>query len=101
MEQKTKLKIAYSILKEFSDDNKTIDHKTYGIENTEFLSILSLLEREELIIGIKVSKYVNGHQIGCWDNAEVTLKGIKYLEENSKLAKGYKTIKEIRDWLPL
>lgn len=101
MEQKTKLKIAYSILKEFSDENRTINHEIYGIENTEFLGILSFLQKEELIRGIKVTKYVNGHQIGCWDNAEVTMKGIKYLEENSILAKGYKTIKEIRDWLPL
>lgn len=101
MELKTKLKIMYSILKEFGDGNKAINQETYGIEYTEFLSILSFMESEGLIKGVKVTNYVNGHQLGWWDNAEVTMDGIKYLNDNSVLAKGYKTIKEIRDWLPL
>lgn len=101
MELKTKLKIMYSILKEFSDGNRAIDQETYGIEYIEFIGILEFIQSEELIRGFKATKYVNGTQIGWWDKAEVTMKGIQYLDENSKLAKGYKTFKEIRDWLPL
>lgn len=101
MELKTKVKIIYSVLKEFGDGNKAIDQETYGIEYTEFLGILSFMESEGLIKGVEITTYIHGHQAGCWDNAEVTMEGIKYLKENSALAKGYKTIKEIRDWLRL
>ncbi|MBV7508903.1 YjcQ family protein [Bacillus sp. sid0103] len=35
------------------------------------------------------------------DNAEVTIKDYKFLEENSSWSKYYKTAQEIRDWVKL
>ncbi|HFQ6533931.1 YjcQ family protein [Clostridioides difficile] len=101
MELKIKLKIIYSVLKELSEGNRAIDEKIYGIEFIEFIDILGFLQNEGLIRNFKTTKYINGTQIGWWDKAEVTMKGIQYLEENSTLAKNYKKIKEVRDWLPL
>ncbi|MDB0439345.1 head protein [Clostridioides difficile] len=101
MELKIRLKIIYSVLRELSEGNRAIDEKIYGIEFIEFIDILGFLQNEGLIRNFKTTKYINGTQIGWWDKAEVTMKGIQYLEENSTLAKNYKKIKEVRDWLPL
>ncbi|MDV9763969.1 YjcQ family protein, partial [Clostridioides difficile] len=92
MELKIKLKIIYSVLKELSEGNRAIDEKIYGIEFIEFIDILGFLQNEGLIRNFKTTKYINGTQIGWWDKAEVTMKGIQYLEENSTLAKNYKKI---------
>ncbi len=101
MEVNKKLKIAYSILKEFSEGNKKINQETYGIEYHEFLDILKFIQDEGFIRNVTFANKNNRPAIGWWENAEITMKGINYLQENSKLSKGYKTIKEIRDWLPL
>ena len=101
MELKTKLKIIYSILKEFSEGNNSIHQETYGIEYNEFLSILEFTQEEGLIKGAKFAHTKTEPTVGWWDNAKVTMKGIQYLEENSTKVKVYKTLKEVRDWLPL
>lgn len=101
MEQKKKSKIMYSILREFSEENRSINAKTYGIEFKEFASILNFLQEEGLVRNIKFDRIHGIPSVAVYENAEVTLKGLEYLSNNSTLAKGYKTIKEIRDWLPL
>ncbi|WP_260312134.1 YjcQ family protein [Lactococcus lactis] len=30
----------------------------------------------------------------------MTIKGIEYLDENSMMKKAYKTLKELKDWIP-
>jgi len=101
MEQKKKSKIMYSILREFSEENRTINAETYGIEFKEFASILNFLKEEGLVRNIDFAKGGGAILVAFYENAEVTMKGLEYLKENSSIAKGYKTIKEIRDWLPL
>lgn len=101
MELKTKFKIIYSILKEFSEENRSIKAETYGIEFNEFASILNFIQTEGLVRNINFAKGGESILVAIYDNAEVTMKGLEYLSNNSALAKGYKTIKEIRDWLPL
>lgn len=100
MELNIKLKIMYSILKEFSEGN-TVNATTYGIEVIDFYKIMNILQDEGLIKGFKCL-VKNNIPFACdLRNVEVTMKGIKYLSDNSKISKGYKTIKEIRSWLPL
>lgn len=101
MNVKLKLKIVYSILKEFSEGNMNINHENYDIEYGEFITILEFMQNEELIRGASFAHTKTEPTIGWWDDAEVTMKGLEYLNNNSTLAKGYKTIKEIRDWLKL
>lgn len=100
MESNKKLKIMYSILKEFSEGN-TVNATDYGIETIEFYKIMNALQDEGLIKGFK-PLIVNQIPLACiLDNVEVTMKGLQYLSENSKFAKGYKTFKEIKSWLTL
>ncbi|MFR3071865.1 MAG: YjcQ family protein [Paeniclostridium sp.] len=100
MKSKITLKIMYSILKEFSEGN-TVNATDYGIETIEFCKIMNSLQDEGLIKGFK-PLIVNQMPLACdFDNVEVTMKGLKYLSDNSNFSKGYKTIKEIKSWLPL
>lgn len=101
MSSKKKLKIIYSILKEFSEDNTAIKADTYGIEFKEFASLLNFIKEEGLARNIDLCTGGGEFLVAIYENAEITMKGLNYLKENSSLAKGYKTIKEIRDWLPL
>lgn len=101
MELKIKLKIIYSILKEFSEGNKAIDQETYDINYNEFLSILEFMVNEGLVRNVVFAHSKGEPSVGWWDNAEVTMKGLHYLQENSSKVKIYKTLKEVREWLPL
>lgn len=97
MKPKIKLKIMYSILKEFSEGN-TVNATDYEIETIKFYKIMNELQDEGLIKGF----ICNVKLLACdLKNVEVTMKGLKYLSDNSNFSKGYKTIKEIKSWLPL
>lgn len=101
-----KKKIMYSILKEIDKQNRRIEDipsaETYGISHEEFKRILKIMIDEKLFEStIPLSEYgrskTNAKKV--IKRAKITMKGINYLEENSDLAKLYKGLKEIRDWL--
>ncbi len=99
----SKRKIIYSILKELEAENSEPRAIDYGISIAEFGDIVEMMENDGLIKGSAMSRGGRGNEarIVYLDTAKVTIKGLGYLEENSKWAKTYKGLKEIRDWLPL
>ena len=83
-----KEKIMLSILKE--------------INARQFYSICKALEAEGYITNVEnCREYIDGEVEFSLEGAEITLTGIKYVKENNMLYKGYKGLKEFRDWLPL
>ncbi len=92
-------KIIYSILKELTDGNSIPSAENYGISNEQFMQIVELMLNEGYLNSERVS-------IDILDNVEIeksidtiTMKGIKFLEDNSKWSKFYKGIKEIRNFI--
>lgn len=100
----SKRKIIYSILKELEAGKSEPRAIDYGISEAEFGDIVEMMEDDGLIKGSAMSRGGRGNEakIVYLNTAKVTIiKGLGYLEENSKWAKTYKGLKEIRDWLPL
>lgn len=93
---KTKLRI--SVLKELANDNRP-EASDYGIDDTEYAKIIRQLQVEGLIDGSKEKRYIDETRRANLTNAIVTIKGEEYIKENSILAKTYKGLKEVKDWL--
>lgn len=98
-----KKKIIYSVLKEIEKSENEPSSRDYGISIADFGDIIDMIEDEGLIKGSGVTRGGRGNeaQVVFLNGAKITIKGFKYLEENSVLAKTYKGLKEVRDWLPL
>lgn len=98
-----KKKIIYSILKELNDDNTQLKSETYNISSEEFGSLLEMMQDENLIKDTIITRAGQGNKVIFIHlaNTKIKLRGIDYLETNSSLAKTYKGLKEIREWLPL
>ena len=96
-----KLKIMLSFMREVNDGNipKATD---YGINDLEYWDIIDAMQDDGLIKGVNFSRGGQGNKIliAFLENVKVTIKGMEYLNENSALAKTYKGLKEIREWLP-
>jgi hypothetical protein len=94
------LKVVISLLREFSDGNMPTA-ADYGIEKEAFWDILDAMQDDGLIKGVRFSRGKGNRIIMAFlENVKVTIKGMEYLNENSALAKTYKGLKEIREWLP-
>lgn len=94
-------KILYSILKEVKEKDNEPTWNDYGITKDEFGHVVEMAINEKLISNAHVSRGGIGNKVQIiWlNNAQITLKGLNYLEENSILAKTYKGLKEARDWV--
>ena len=96
-----KQKIMLSILKEINDFNLPTE-MDYGIDIVQFYKICKSLESEGFLRGVAdMKEYIDGSHEFSIESIEITISGIKYINENTMLYKGYKGLKEIRDWLPL
>ena len=96
-----KEKIMLSILKEINDFNVPTE-EDYEINARQFYSICKALEAEGYITNIEdCREYIDGDVAFSLEGAEITLSGIRYLKESKALYKGYKGLKEFRDWLTL
>jgi len=94
-------KIIYSILKEIIEGENIPEAKDYDIDKNHFFEIVSLMKNEEYLNPKLVSLFLDG-SVGISKQLNtVTMKGIEFLEENSKWNKLYKGIKEFRNFLPL
>lgn len=91
-------KLRYAILKEIDSGNKVITEKDFSVTEEEFDEAVRYLDRESYLEGFI---YADNRPRLFDGTAFVTEKGEIYLEENSALAKTYKGLKEIRDWLRL
>lgn len=89
-------KIIYSILKEVQA-GKEPKAQDYDITQAEFADIAQIIKDEGLLSNVAIAA---GRLV--WFNAsKITMKGLDYMEENSLLAKTYKGLKEVRDWIKL
>ena len=93
-----KHKLRYAILKEIDQKNIPLTEAEFGVTEEEFDSAVRFLDCEGYLIGIY---YADDRPWIEKIGSELTEKGEKYLEENNALAKTYKGLKEIREWLPL
>ena len=94
-------KIIYSILKEILEGDTIPTAKDYDISDDQFYEIIDMMKNENYLNAKNVSFFIGGGiHIEKAINT-VTMKGIEFLEQNSKWAKLYKGIKEFRSFLPL
>jgi hypothetical protein len=93
-------KLIYSILKEIEQGNepKTED---YELEFEQWGEIAKLIRDEGLAKGVGILYADDTVYAVILSSAQITLKGIEFIEQNSALAKTYKGLKEARDWLKL
>lgn len=95
------LKVAFSILKELSEENLP-RAENYGITLTQFGNIIEDLQVDKgFIKGAAVSRGGQGNKVlGVFlDSSHVTLDGLQFLHDNSTFMKTYNGLKEVRDWI--
>lgn len=101
-------KIVYVILKELYGcrkanqriDLEAISPKRFGIEAGYLLSILEELLETGYVKGFFVKHSKTGKYVMNLEEIEITMNGIEYLQENSKMKQIYKMAKEIKDFIP-
>ena len=99
MKAKDIKKIIYSILKEILEGDSIPKAVNYGISEDEFYDIILLMKNEGYLNPDNVEFFITGGIYIEKSIDTVTMKGIKFLDENSSWSKVYKGIKEIKDFL--
>lgn len=101
MVSKDKLKIMLSFMREINDGNMP-QAEDYEITNSELWDIIDACQDEGYIKDARFTRGGQGNPIlMCFtDGIKLTVKGMQYLHDNSKLMKTYKGLKELRDWIP-
>ncbi|WP_010530578.1 YjcQ family protein [Lentibacillus jeotgali] len=87
-------KLRYSIIKEF-DKGERPTHETFGVNQEDYVKFLRELQDDGYITGITFTK------TSLLGRPRPTPLGEKYVDENSPLARSYRTAKELRDWIRL
>lgn len=77
---------------------KVFDISKINISEKLLIKILKNLIEEGYIKNFQIA--VSGNNIFTSNYPELTLKGMLFLEENSSMKKAYKTLKEIKGWIP-
>lgn len=77
---------------------KVFDISKINISEKLLIKILKNLIEEGYIKNFQIT--VSGNNIFTSNYPELTLKGMLFLEENSSMKKAYKTLKEIKGWIP-
>lgn len=99
MASKNKLKIMLSIMRELNDGNCP-QASDYEIERVEYYNILEACYDENYIKNVNFHYDKQNNIVGVTaEDARLTVKGMEYLNENSKFMKAYKGLKEIREWI--
>lgn len=93
------LKVAFSILKELSEDNYP-EADNYGISEKQFASIVEDLLDRNYIKDARTKEFLNHGWSTDLTRASITLDGLEYLHENSVLMKTYRGLKEAKSWIP-
>jgi hypothetical protein len=94
------LKIAFSILKELSQENVP-EAENYGISEKQFAHIVNDLLNRGLIRDARTKEFLGHEWSTDLTEAYVTLDGEQFLKDNSGFAKTYRGLSEIRNWLDL
>ncbi len=77
---------------------EVFDISKINISEKLLIKILKNLIEEGYIKNFQIT--VSGNNIFTSNYPELTLKGMLFLEENSSMKKAYKTLKEIKGWIP-
>lgn len=101
------IKIIYQILKALDDsmdyeefDERRISADKLGISENRRLSILKMLADRKLIEGIHFDVDGVGNLYPSIARIRLTLAGLEYMDENSRLNRVAKTLKGIKDAIP-
>lgn len=95
MRIKLRERLIYSILKEIENNNCSITESDFETDKEVFWQVSEIINNNGFVKNIS---FTFGNNVS-YAAASITLEGMDYLKENSKLAKTYRGIKEIRDWL--
>lgn len=101
-------RLIYSILSELYACKKQgvrvnkedISHERFGIPYSYWLDILLEMNEKGYVRGILCRKTKCTGRVVNYDNIDITLDGIQYLEENSMMQKAKNTLKDIKDIVP-
>ncbi|WP_243357275.1 YjcQ family protein [Bacillus litorisediminis] len=88
-------KLRYAILKEFDNGNRSFTYTDLGVEINVYEDQMRFLSREGYIQGVLYAD----DTVYSINQVVLTEKGEKYLEENSKLSKLYRGLKEIKEFI--
>lgn len=86
-------KSIYAVLKEV-DAGKRPGASDLGLTSEEFVKVAKIIKQEGYIDNVGIAG-----TIVFLNNCNLTMRGHKFLEENSAWAKVYQGLKEIRDWI--
>lgn len=84
-----KSKITYLILKNLYNGN-VLSNQNLGLDNSEYAQILSEMQNENLISGIKIKNQDEEGGVENNQNGKITVSGINYLMENTIPNREYK-----------
>ena len=103
-------KLVYAILTELYECKKSgtkvpldaIHPERFGIPVSNWLDIMEELLDAGYISGFAVHTTKTGRYLSSdWlDSVKITMSGIAYLQDNSKMKQMYELAKEVRDWIP-
>ncbi|GAB4073663.1 hypothetical protein GCM10028778_11660 [Barrientosiimonas marina] len=93
-------------LDESMDDEKVdfskVNEESLNVTHPRYCKVLSMMLEENLIAGLAPVNFADRQYTEYKAiNPRITLKGIEYLDENTLTNKGYKILKEIKDWIPM
>ncbi|MGI6554202.1 MAG: YjcQ family protein [Bacillota bacterium] len=77
--------------------NCTFSTEDFWLEREELFDVLRLADLENYLINITYADNIPNF----FDMMELTMKRLDFLKESSKLAKTYRGLKEVRDWLKM
>ena len=77
---------------------EVFDISKINISEKLLIKILKNLIEEGYIKNFQIT--ISSNNIFTSNYPELTLKGMLFLEENSSMKKAYKTLKEIKGWIP-
>lgn len=79
---------------------REIDHINLGISEKRWLSIIDMMQEEQLMDGLPIKWGARGESFISIDRPRITLKGLKYLSDNSSTAKIINAAKLLKDIIP-
>ncbi len=99
-------RILYVILTELYEAKKqakrvsldNISPSRFKVAESYWLDIVEEAVNEELIKGVLITRTKTGRITTGFEEIDITMKGIEYLQDNAKMKKVYETLKELKDW---
>lgn len=93
-----------TVLHEYKKSNKKLDlneiaPETLRIDEAYRNEILEDLLDAGYIKGFKTKKYICGKVLDNLEGIKITMQGIEYLQDNSKMKKVGEILKEAKDWV--